>query len=102
MLAEVFNSHHLFDQLVHAKHRREAFELVQQAVGTVKIVFFQQILDFGQVVAQSLVEGVQQRQNPIGVANEFHGPIHREVGGGGCLRHMGNEESVKVTNCNGL
>jgi hypothetical protein len=52
---------------------------MQQAVGTMQIVFFQQILDFGQVVAQSLVEGVQQRQNPVGIANEFHGPVNGQV-----------------------
>jgi hypothetical protein len=45
MFAQVLDLHHLFYQAVDTKHRDEAFELVEQAVGAMHIVLVQQRLD---------------------------------------------------------
>ena len=81
MFAHVFNLHHVLDQTVHTKHRRETLELVQDAVGTIHIAFVDQVLQLWQVIAQCLMQGFEQRQDALGVPNEFHGPVNGQKNG---------------------
>ena len=69
----------MLDQTVHAKHRGEALELMQDAVGAVNIALFEQRLQAGQIIAEGLLKGFEQRQDALGVPDEFHGPFDGQV-----------------------
>jgi hypothetical protein len=87
VLAQAFDQDHPLDQAVHAKNGCEALELMQDAVGGEHITFVQQLLQPGQIIAQGLLQGLEQGQHTIGVTNEFHGPRNGQINRLRCLAH---------------
>ena len=55
---------------------------------TVNIALVEQGQQARQVVAQGLLQGLEQRQDPIGVANELHRPLNGQISGCRCA-HTG-------------